>query len=67
MQDIANDTTPLSEGVVPSGVPVRYVPEVVAGTAKRLKVQPGERVVSARNGTSDRRLFSPSPLERAAL
>ena len=49
---IASDTTPLSEDVVPSGVPVRYVLEVVAGTAKRLKMQPGDKVVSERFGAA---------------
>lgn len=45
---IAHDTTPLSENAVPSGVPVRYVLEVVAGTARRLDMQPGDKVVSER-------------------
>ncbi|MDJ0929561.1 DUF192 domain-containing protein [Breoghania sp.] len=40
---IAHDTTPLSENVIPSGVLVRYVLEVVAGTAKQLQIQPGWR------------------------
>nr|WP_245926807.1 DUF192 domain-containing protein [Breoghania corrubedonensis] len=44
---IAQDTTPLSEKVVPSGVPVRYVLEVVSGTAKRLGIQPGDKVEGA--------------------
>ncbi|WP_321340888.1 DUF192 domain-containing protein [Breoghania sp.] len=43
---VEHDTTPLSEKVIPSGVPVRYVFEVVAGTAKRLNIQPGDKVVS---------------------
>lgn len=41
---IAADTTPLSEATVPSGGPVRFVFEVVAGTAKRLGVKPGDRI-----------------------
>lgn len=42
---IAENTTPLSEATVPSGGPVRFVFEVVAGTAKRLGLKAGDRVV----------------------
>lgn len=42
---IAENTTPLSEATVPSQNPVRFVFEVVAGTAKRLGIKPGDRVV----------------------
>ena len=42
---IAENTTPLSEAMVPSGGPVRFVFEVLAGTAKRLAVAPGDRIV----------------------
>jgi uncharacterized membrane protein (UPF0127 family) len=41
---IAENTTPLSERGVPSGGPVRGVLEVVAGTAKKLGIKPGDRV-----------------------
>ena len=41
---IAENTVPLSEKVVPSGTPVRFVLEVIAGTAKRLGLKPGDRV-----------------------
>jgi uncharacterized protein len=41
---IAENTVPLSETLVPSGGPVRAVLEVVAGTAKRLGIAPGDRV-----------------------
>jgi uncharacterized membrane protein (UPF0127 family) len=41
---IAEDTVPLSEALVPSGGPVRAVLEVVAGTAKKLGIAPGDRV-----------------------
>jgi hypothetical protein len=41
---IAENTVPLSEALVPSGGPVRAVLEVVAGTAKRLGIAPGDRV-----------------------
>jgi len=35
---------PLSEALVPSGGPVRAVLEVIAGTAKRIGIEPGDRV-----------------------
>jgi uncharacterized membrane protein (UPF0127 family) len=41
---IAENTTPQSETTIPSGVPVKAVLEVVAGTAKRLGISPGDRV-----------------------
>ena len=41
---IAANTTPLSEALVNSGGPVRAVLEVVAGTAKKLGIAPGDRV-----------------------
>src|SRR5262245_20939246 len=41
---IAERTTPLSEARIYSGVPVRGVLEVVAGTAKRYGIAPGDKV-----------------------
>jgi hypothetical protein len=41
---IAENTTPLSEARIYSGAPVRGVLEVVAGTAKRYGIAPGDRV-----------------------
>ena len=41
---IAENTEVLSERIIPSGVPVRAVLEVVAGTAKKLGIAPGDRV-----------------------
>jgi uncharacterized membrane protein (UPF0127 family) len=41
---IAENTTPLSEVTISSGVPVKAVLEVVAGTARRLGIAPGDRV-----------------------
>jgi uncharacterized protein len=41
---IAPNTEPLSERVISSGVPVRAVLEVVAGTARRLGLAAGDRV-----------------------
>jgi len=41
---IAENTEPLSERMVPSGGPVRAVLEVIAGTARKLGIAPGDRV-----------------------
>jgi len=41
---IAENTQPLSERPVPSGGPVRFVLEVVAGTTRKLGIRPGDRV-----------------------
>ena len=41
---IAENTEVLSERIIPSGAPVRAVLEVVAGTARKLGIAPGDRV-----------------------
>ena len=41
---IARSTVPYSERLIPSGTPVRYVLEVVAGTADRIGLIGGDRV-----------------------
>jgi uncharacterized protein len=41
---IAENTVPLSEAIIPSGGPVKAVLEVVAGTARRLGIAPGDQV-----------------------
>jgi uncharacterized protein len=41
---IAENTVPLSEALVHSGAPVRAVLEVVAGTSRKLRIAPGDRV-----------------------
>jgi uncharacterized membrane protein (UPF0127 family) len=41
---IAESTVPLSEALVPSGGPVRAVLEVVAGTARKFGIAPGDMV-----------------------
>ena len=41
---IAERTQPLSERVISSGGPVRAVLEVVAGTARKLGIAPGDLV-----------------------
>lgn len=41
---IEHGATPLSEEPIPSGEPVRYVLEVIAGTAERISLDPGDTV-----------------------
>jgi uncharacterized membrane protein (UPF0127 family) len=41
---IAENTEPLSTRLIPSGGPVRAVLEVIAGTARKLGIAPGDRV-----------------------
>ena len=43
---IAENTEPLSTRLIPSGGPVRAVLEVVAGTAQKLGIAPGDCVAS---------------------
>lgn len=44
---IAEHTKPLSTKIVPSGEPIRYVLEVIAGTSARIGLKPGDRVLHA--------------------
>jgi uncharacterized membrane protein (UPF0127 family) len=46
IQRIAENTEPQSERIIPSGGPVRAVLEVVGGTAKKLGIEPGDRVAA---------------------
>lgn len=41
---IAENTEPLSTKIIPSGGPTRGVLEVIAGTAKKYGIEPGDRV-----------------------
>jgi uncharacterized membrane protein (UPF0127 family) len=41
---IVENTEPLSTRIIPSGGPVRAVLEVIAGTARKLGIAPGDRV-----------------------
>jgi uncharacterized membrane protein (UPF0127 family) len=41
---IAENTEPLSTRLIPSGGPVKGVLEVIAGTARKLGIAPGDRV-----------------------
>ncbi len=43
---IAANTVPFSLDSIPSGGPVRAVLEVIAGTAKKLGIQPGDKVAA---------------------
>jgi uncharacterized membrane protein (UPF0127 family) len=43
---IAENTEPMSDKLIPSGGPVRAVLEVIAGTAHKLGIAPGDRVAS---------------------
>lgn len=47
---IARDTQPLSETVIPSREPVRFVLEVVAGTTARIGLKAGDRIIHPRIG-----------------
>jgi len=44
---IAENTETESDKLIPSQGPVRFVLEVVAGTARKLGIEPGDRVASA--------------------
>ena len=41
---IAENTTPLSTRIIPSGGPVRAVLEVIGGTARKFGIAPGDQV-----------------------
>ena len=41
---IAENTEPMSTAIIPSGGPVRAVLEVIAGTARKFGIEPGDRV-----------------------
>jgi uncharacterized protein len=41
---IEENATPLSERIIPSGGPVLAVLEVIGGTARKLGIEPGDRV-----------------------
>lgn len=43
---IAENTQPQSDRLIPSGAPVRAVLEVIAGTARKFGIAPGDRVES---------------------
>ncbi|HMA74995.1 MAG TPA: DUF192 domain-containing protein [Xanthobacteraceae bacterium] len=46
IRHIAENTETLSDKIIPSGGPVRAVLEVAAGTARKLGIEPGDRVAS---------------------
>jgi uncharacterized membrane protein (UPF0127 family) len=43
---IAENAKPMSTDVIPSKGPVRFVLEVIAGTARKMGIAPGDRVAS---------------------
>ncbi len=45
--NIAQNTTPMSDALVPSAGPVRGVLEVIAGTARKFHIAPGDRVTGS--------------------
>jgi uncharacterized membrane protein (UPF0127 family) len=44
---VAQDAKPMSDDLIPSGRPARAVLEVIAGTARKLGIAPGDRVTGA--------------------
>jgi uncharacterized protein len=44
---VAENAKPMSDDLIPSGRPVRAVLEVIAGTARKLGIAPGDRVTGA--------------------
>jgi hypothetical protein len=44
---IAENAPPLSDALIPSGGPIRAVVEVIAGTAQKLGIAPGDRVTGS--------------------
>ena len=44
---IAENTEPLSTSIIPSGGPVKGVLEVIGGTARKLGIEPGDKVTGA--------------------
>lgn len=49
---VAENTTPLSRAIIDSDEPVAFVLEVVAGTASRIGLKPGDRVVHTLMGNA---------------
>jgi len=44
---VAHDAKPMSDDLIPSGRPARAVLEVIAGTARKFGIAPGDRVTGA--------------------
>lgn len=45
IKSIAQNTVPNSEDIIPSGLPAKYVLEVLAGRTAELGIKPGDRVI----------------------
>jgi len=44
---IAENTQPMSDALIPSGGPVRAVLEVIAGSARKFGIAPGDRITGS--------------------
>ena len=51
---VAENAKPMSDDLIPSGRPVRAVLEVIAGTARKFGIAPGDRVMGAFFGKGSR-------------
>ena len=51
---VAENAKPMSDDLIPSGRPVRAVLEVIAGTARKFGIAPGDRVTGAFFGKGGR-------------
>jgi uncharacterized membrane protein (UPF0127 family) len=49
---VVENTVPMSETIIDSGEPVAYVIEVAAGTARRIGLKPGDKVISRLIGSA---------------
>ncbi|SFT35808.1 hypothetical protein SAMN05444141_10182 [Pseudovibrio denitrificans] len=45
IKSIAANTVPFSEEIIPSGLPAKYVLEILAGRAAELGIKPGDQVI----------------------
>jgi uncharacterized protein len=52
---VAHDAKPMSDDLIPSGRPARAVLEVIAGTARKFGIAPGDRVTGAFFGKGNTR------------
>jgi len=50
---VAENTVPMSKTIIDSGEPVAYVLEIAAGTARRIGLKPGDRVIHALIGNAN--------------
>ena len=62
---VAENAKPMSDDLVPSGRPVRAVLEVIAGTARKLGIAAGDRVVQTSFNEPSHSSFEDSPAMRS--